>query len=171
MLDRNAADGIGDHASRAASSDRSVPMNMAVVLLGLFGLIAGAQLMVYGAVGVARTLGVSELTIGLTIVAVGTSLPELATAILASRRQESDIVIGNVAGSNLFNLGCVLGLVACIAPFEVHVQAVRRDLPFLIGFSSLLIPIAMTGGKVQRPVGWVYLLGFLIFIVLQAVRG
>ena len=126
--------------------------------------------MVHGAVGVARLLGGSELTIGLTIVAVGTSLPELATSILASRRQESDIVIGNVAGSNLFNIGCILGLVACIAPFEVPEQSLRWDLPLLIGFSAFLLPIAFAGGEIRRWLGWVFLVGFAIFIVLQVMH-
>ncbi|MFN6127548.1 MAG: calcium/sodium antiporter [Planctomycetota bacterium] len=156
---------------RVRGPEKSLPRNGALVLLGLFGLIAGAQLMVYGAVGVARLLGVSELTIGLTIVAVGTSLPELATSILASRRQESDIVIGNVAGSNLFNIGCILGLVACITPFEVPEQSLHWDLPLLIGFSALLLPIAFAGAEIRRWVGWVYLAGFAIFICMQAMHN
>jgi cation:H+ antiporter len=146
---------------RVRGPEKSLPRNGALVLLGLFGLIAGAQLMVYGAVGVAR----------LTIVAVGTSLPELATSILASRRQESDIVIGNVAGSNLFNIGCILGLVACITPFEVPEQSLHWDLPLLIGFSALLLPIAFAGAEIRRWVGWVYLAGFAIFICMQAMHN
>jgi cation:H+ antiporter len=158
-------------SNHAASGSRSIPLNLSLVLLGLFGLIAGAQLMVYGAVDIARTLGVSELTIGLTIVAVGTSLPELATAILASRRHESDIVIGNVAGSNLFNVGCVLGLVACIDPVEIRAVSLRWELPMLIAFSAFLLPLALRGGQVRRWVGWVYLTAFILFLSLQAIQN
>lgn len=156
--------------SHAAQGIRSFPFNFSLVLIGLFGLISGAQLMVYGAVSIARTLGVSELTIGLTIVAVGTSLPEFATAILASQRKESDIVIGNVAGSNLFNIGCVLGIVACIVPVDIQEHSLRWELPLLVAFSAFLLPIALLGGKVQRWMGWVYLAGFAVFLILQVVQ-
>ncbi|MCU0708221.1 MAG: calcium/sodium antiporter [Pirellula sp.] len=149
-------------------SARSVPINMAMVLFGLFGLIVGAQMMVYGAVNIAQKLGVSELTIGLTIVAVGTSLPELATAILASRKRESDIVIGNVAGSNLFNLGGILGIVALIYPIHVHERTLRFELPMLIAFSAFLLPVAFTGREVGRRIGWIYLIAFLSFLGYQA---
>lgn len=166
----NERKGIAVEPSHAAQGIRSVPFNCALVLIGLFGLISGAQLMVYGAVSIARTLGVSELTIGLTIVAVGTSLPELATAVLASRRKESDIVIGNVAGSNLFNIGCVLGIVACIVPVEIQEHSLRWEIPLLIGFSAFLLPIAFWGGKVQRWMGYVYVTGFAVFLILQVVQ-
>jgi cation:H+ antiporter len=156
-----------DNSNHTTQTARSLPINVSFVLLGLFGLIAGAQLMVYGAVSIARTVGVTELTIGMTIVAVGTSLPELATAILASRRRESDIVIGNVAGSNLFNIGCILGLVALISPFQVHPHSLRRELPFLIVFSALLLPIAFAGGEVRRWMGWIYVAGFALFMGYQ----
>jgi cation:H+ antiporter len=157
-------------SNKAALADRSFLRNAALVLVGLFGLIAGAQLMVHSAVAIARTLGLSELVIGLTIVAVGTSLPELATAILASRRQESDIVIGNVAGSNLFNIGCILGIVACISPFQVGEHSFRWDLPIMIGFSIFLLPIALRGGEVKRWAGWTYLIGFAVFLCMQLTR-
>ena len=171
VLDRVSSGSEMGPSNKATLAEKSFLRNVAFVLLGLFGLVAGAQLMVYGAVGVARTVGVSELVIGLTIVAVGTSLPELATAVLASRRQESDIVVGNVAGSNLLNIGCILGLVACIAPFEVHDQSLRWELPLLMSFSAFLIPIAFRGYEIQRWVGWAYLTGFAIFLGWQAMRS
>ncbi|MBU6238419.1 MAG: hypothetical protein KGQ51_11365 [Planctomycetes bacterium] len=99
-----------------------------------------------------------------------TSLPELATAILASRRQESDIVIGNVAGSNLFNIGCILGIVACISPFQVGEHSFRWDLPIMIGFSVFLLPIALRGGDMKRWAGWTYLIGFAVFLCMQLTR-
>lgn len=85
------------------------------MLLGVALLVAGATLLVEGAVNIATTLGVSSLVVGLTVVAVGTSLPELATSIIAVRRGERDLAVGNVVGSNIFNIGVVLGLTALIS--------------------------------------------------------
>jgi len=163
------ASDVSLHASR--ESVRSYPMNLAMTCIGLFALIAGAQMMVYGAVAMARVFGISEMTIGLTIVAVGTSLPELATAILASKRKESEIVIGNVAGSNLFNLGCILGLVALISPVLVPQRSIRFELPVLIAFTGFLVPFAFVNAKMQRWLGLAYLMAFLAFLVWQTWPG
>ena len=138
-----------------------------MICFGLVGLIIGAQLMVYGAVNIARGLGISELTIGLTIVAIGTSLPELATAILASRKQESEIVIGNVAGSNLFNIGCILALVALISPIPIQSRSIQFELPMLIAMTGLLVPFAWLGGRITRWAGIVFLTAYLAFLALQ----
>ena len=96
--------------------DKPLPVQAALVVVGLGVLVVGSQLLVGSATDIAEDLGVSDLVIGLTVVAVGTSLPELATSLLASLRGQRDIAVGNVVGSNLFNLLCVLGLTGVVSP-------------------------------------------------------
>ena len=145
-----------------------------MVVVGLIGLIVGAQLMVHAAVTVAEHLGVSKLMIGLTIVAIGTSLPELATSIVAARRDDADIVAGNVIGSNIFNMLCVLALVAVIRPIPVPVSSLQVDVPVMAAYSALLVPIMLRGMVVTRGEG-VFLVmgytGFLVWQIVAALRG
>ena len=145
-----------------------------MVVVGLVGLIVGAQLMVHAAVTVAEHLGVSKLMIGLTIVAIGTSLPELATSIVAARRDDADIVAGNVIGSNIFNMLCVLALVAVIRPIPVPASSLQVDVPVMAAYSALLVPIMLRGMVVTRGEG-VFLLigytGFLVWQIVAALRG
>jgi cation:H+ antiporter len=138
-------------AEFAAAEPRSGRLAGALlVLAGLAGLAAGAQLIVYGAVGLARQWGVSELAIGLTIVAVGTSLPELAVGVVAARRGQADIAVGNVIGSNAFNLLFVMALVSLVAPLPAREASLGVDLPVMVGFSIALVPIMLRGGEVRR---------------------
>ncbi|AOU99029.1 calcium/sodium antiporter [Acidihalobacter yilgarnensis] len=122
------------------------PMSTSAALgwfaLGIAVLLGGAKLLVWGAVAIAHTLGVSDLVIGLTVVAIGTSLPELATTILSARRGEPDIALGNVIGSNLFNILGVLGLPGLIAPGPVPHEVLTRDYPLMLGFTALLFLFA-----------------------------
>lgn len=141
------------------------------VVLGLSGLVLGAQLMIFGAVGIARAWGVSELIIGLTIVAIGTSLPELATSIVAARKNEADIVVGNVIGSNIFNLLCVMALVAIIRPIPVPPGALVVELPIMVGFVVLLVPIMLRGLVITRAEGALLLVGFVAFVAWQVVTA
>lgn len=129
---------------------------LTLVALGLGFLIWGSQLFVAGAVTMARSLGVSEATIGLTIVAAGTSLPELATSVVAAFKRESDIAIGNIIGSNLFNILCILGVTATIRPIQV-VDIGVVDLSFMLGLSMLLLPFAFTQRTISRLEGLVFL--------------
>lgn len=108
------------------------------LLLGLVVLLAGAQALVWGAVQVAHSFGVSDLVIGLTIVAVGTSLPELAASIAGVRKGEPDIAIGNVIGSNLFNLLAVMGIAGSIHPTALSAEVLTRDYPVMAGMTLLL---------------------------------
>lgn len=125
---------------------------LALIVAGLVLLTSGARWLVAGASDVARALGMSELTIGLTIVAVGTSLPEVATSVMASLRGERDIAVGNVVGSNIFNIMCVLGLSAACSPAGVAVSgsALRLDMPVMIAAAVACLPIFYTGHVINR---------------------
>jgi len=151
----------------AAKDSLSVRKSWLMVLLGLLGLVAGAQLMVYSAVESARLIGVSELIIGLTIVAMGTSLPELATSVVAARRKEADIVVGNVIGSNIFNLLLVLAVVAIICPVPVGTRSLYVDLPVMIVFAAALVPIMIRGRVVTRKEGILLVTGMATFLGWQ----
>ncbi|MEE2733581.1 MAG: calcium/sodium antiporter [Pseudomonadota bacterium] len=147
--------------------------NAALILGGLALLVIGSQLLVKGAVQIAQHLGVSELVIGLTIVAAGTSLPEVATSVIASLRGERDIAVGNVVGSNLFNLMAVLGLSGAVSPegLPVPASALALDIPVMVGVAVLCLPIFFTGYVISRSEGAVFLFFFIaytFYVVLSA---
>jgi|TARA_R110000744_G_scaffold352055_3_gene458033 cation:H+ antiporter len=123
------------------------------ILGGLVALMVGANLLVGSATDIARTFGVSEAVIGLTIVAVGTSLPELAASLVAAIRRQSDIAIGNVVGSNIFNILAILGITAMIEPITVSPEMARMDIPVMIGISILLTGLIFALNGLGRIVG------------------
>ncbi|MBU1708731.1 MAG: sodium:calcium antiporter, partial [Proteobacteria bacterium] len=123
---------------------------LCLIVGGLVLLALGADFFIDGAVDMARYFGVSELVIGLTLAAVGTSLPELASCISAARRKESDMIVGNVIGSNLFNLMMVFGTTAAVMPFHLERQLLCRDLPVMIAFSAVLVPCLVLWQGVRR---------------------
>lgn len=133
----------------------------------------GANWLVDGASSLARAWGISELAIGLTIVAVGTSLPELITSILAAVRGESDIAVGNIVGSNLFNLLSVLGASAAIAPrgLDVTPDAIAFDIPLMIVVSAACLPIFFTGYRISRWEGFAFLTGYVAYITYLVTSG
>jgi cation:H+ antiporter len=140
---------------------------------GLVLLVLGSRWFVEAAVTLARTLGVSELVIGLTIVAAGTSLPEVATSIMAAMRGERDIAVGNVVGSNLFNLMGVLGISSLVSPVGVSVSAaaLALDIPVMIAVAVACLPIFFTGHMIARWEGGLFLafyLAYTTYIVLAA---
>jgi cation:H+ antiporter len=144
-----------------------------MILAGVGMLVAGARWLVDTAVLVARAVGVSELVVGLTIVAAGTSLPELATSVLASVRGERDIAVGNVVGSNIFNVLCVLGAAGAVAPGGVPVSeaALRFDIPVVIAVSVACLPILITGRRIARWEGALFLAyyaAYTSFLILGA---
>jgi len=139
--------------------------NTLLAIVGLALLVGGANLMVRSGVLIARKVGVSEIVIGLTLVSVGTSLPELATSVVSARRKESDISVGNVIGSNIFNIMCVIGIVGMVAPLDVDRGLLFFELPVMLLFSVALFPLMKTGNVLNRIEGAILLVGYGIFII------
>jgi len=135
------------------------------VAVGLVALMLGARLLVDGAVSIARGYGVSEAFIGLTIVAVGTSLPELATSLIAALRRQSEIAIGNIVGSNIFNVLGILGVTAVIAPIPVAPRFLTFDLPVMIAVSLVLTGLLLTRPVIGRGVGVALLAGYAAYVL------
>ena len=139
---------------------------LAWLIIGLVLLIASSRVLVWGAVGIARGLGVSELIVGLTLVALGTSLPELAASVAAARHGEPDIAVGNVVGSNMFNLLGVLALPGIIAPGSVDRAVVVRDFPIMVGVTLLLLLMALNErNHIGRKRGVTLIVVFIIYFV------
>ena len=143
----------------------SITISLLWVAFGLSALLFGAQFLVDGAASVARGFGVSEAFIGLTIVAVGTSLPELATSLIAAFRRQSDIAIGNVIGSNIFNVLGILGATALITPIPVAARFLTFDLPVMIAVSLGLVGLLLTRPQIGRSVGALMLFGYAVYVV------
>jgi len=153
--------------------DKPLPVQVGLVALGLAILVGGSQLLVGSATDIAEELGVSDLVIGLTVVAVGTSLPELATSIMAAIRGERDIAVGNVVGSNLFNLMSVLGLTGIVSPDPIPVSdaSLRIDYPVMLAATIVLLPIVWRGFRIERWEGVVLIAAYVVyvaFLVLDA---
>ena len=144
--------------------------DIALALVGLAALIGSGRLLVTAAVELASRAGVSDWIIGVTLVAVGTSLPELATSIVAALRKEADIVVGNLVGSNLFNLLGALGLSALLRPVTVDPALLRFDFVALLVFSAAMAVVLRTGNCVSRLEGVVLLLGYAGFVVALFLR-
>lgn len=132
---------------------RSVAADVVLVLGGLALLMVGADRLVLGATSIARGLGISERVIGVTVVAVGTSLPELATTVVAAARGQSDIGLGNVLGSNVFNVGGIVGVTALCTPLPVAAGFLRLDIPLMLGATVVLFPYLRSGWRLSRREG------------------
>lgn len=151
----------------------SMALNTTLVLVGLGFLVLGSHWIVNGAQAMAAALGIPELVIGLTVVAAGTSLPELATSVVASIQGQRDIAVGNIIGSNIFNLLIVLGAASAISPIgvEIPLSALTFDLPVMLAVSLVCLPIFITGLRIDRFEGFIFL-GFYIiyttYLVLDA---
>jgi cation:H+ antiporter len=146
--------------------DKPLPIQVALLLVGLGVLVVGSQLLVGSATDIAEHLGVSDLVIGLTVVAVGTSLPELATSLLAALRGQRDIAVGNVVGSNLFNLLSVLGLTSIVSPDPIPVadSSLQVDFPVVLAATIVLVPIVWKGFRIERWEGFVLVAFYALYI-------
>ncbi len=136
-------------------------VDVGLVVAGCAGLVMGGYAIVEGAVAVASFLGVSQVVIGLTVVAVGTSLPELATSLVAALHKEADIAVGNVIGSNIFNVVAILGTAAVVEPMNIARSVLTRELPAVLVISVLVFPMLRTGWKIERWEGAVLLAFYL----------
>jgi len=134
--------------------------------IGLLLLLGSSNLLVWGAVNIARAYGISDLVIGLTIVAIGTSLPELAASVMSAIKKEHELIIGNIIGSNMFNLLAVIGIAGIISPGEFPAEAIDRDLPIMLALTAALFVMAygLRGpGKITRIEGAILLAGFVAY--------
>lgn len=153
-----------------------MPLRFAVIwlIIGLVLLIASSRLLVWGAVEVAQSLGVSDLIIGLTIIAIGTSLPELASSVIAARKGEHDMVVGNILGSNIFNTLAVVGIAGLIHPLEVGHEVLTRDVAVMLALTVSLFVIGYgRGGKhglITRSKG-IFLLSCYVLYTLWLARS
>jgi len=140
-------------------------------LCGLALLIGGAYILVEGAVSIARDFGISEAVIGLTIVAVGTSLPELATAVVAAMRKHSDVIIGNILGSNIFNILAILGVTAMISPIPIAAQIATFDVWVMLGIATFLSIYLLRGVTIGRMSGLAMIGTYIIYTVWLYMNG
>ncbi len=146
---------------------KSAGWTVATVIAGLLLLISGSQVLLKGAIGIAAHFGVSEAVIGLTLVAVGTSLPELSISVIAALRRHADVAIGNVLGSNIFNLLGILGVSALLQPLPVHARVLQFDQWVMLGASLLLMLFLYTGNLLSRLEGAILLTCYGVYICLS----
>lgn len=149
----------------------SMTKRVLYILAGMLGLSLGARLMVYAAVNIAEQLSIDPIIIGLTVVAIGTSLPELAASLACALNKQADMSVGNVIGSNLLNVLFVVGLVSTIRPLHVDTASIDIHLPVMLGFSAILLPLAWFQRRITRVhgtilvVGFIGYMGYLIYLI------
>ena len=160
-----------DSARRIAPSRDARLREGGLLAVGLVGLTAGAELALRGAVGIAENIGLSEAAIGATIVATGTSLPEVATSVVAAARREHEIAVANVVGSNIFNLLGVFGLTAALFGIDVDQGLYRFEMPALALSTVILVPLVWPRYRIARPEGALLLGMYVAFIAIVLVRG
>jgi cation:H+ antiporter len=139
-------------------------VSIGALVLGLIGLPVAAHLTVDGAASVARVWGVSDAVIGLTVVAIGTSLPELATTVIAAFRQHGALALGNVLGSNLFNMLAIIGITAMVTPIEIPVEILRLDIWVMLAATVILVPFVVWQVPIGRIAGIAFLAAYVVYI-------
>ncbi len=155
---------LPDGKARAALGRREVWVPIAIAVAGLAIVVGGGKLLVEGATGIARDAGVSETFIGVTIVAVGTSLPELVTSVIAALRRHGDVAIGNVLGSNIYNILGIGGATGLMAPTPIPADIMDLEIPAMLAASVLLLVFARTGHRIRRLEGALLLAGYAAFL-------
>jgi cation:H+ antiporter len=162
-----------EYAQKESRTTKSIITNIIFILTGLGLLVWGSNWLVDSAVQIAKILGVSELVIGLTIVAVGTSLPEVATSVIAALKGESDIAVGNAVGSNIFNLLGVLGIGAIVSPDGIFVaqRVLQFDLPVMIFVALVTLPVFYIDSRISRIEGGLLLLYYVVYVVYVILRA
>ena len=163
----------GKHYLREEAEVQDLPHSIVVALMfilaGLAGVAFGAHILVEASVVLARSIGMSEAVIGLTVVAVGSSLPELATSIVAAYRKHSGVALGNIVGSSVFNILGILGLVAVIYPISVPEEIAVLDIWIMLGVTALVLMPIFAGWRISRLLGTVFVLLYAVFIAVRIV--
>lgn len=162
---RNAQASMKVEIEELAGKDRRLWLVLVFLFGGLAGVLLGSDLLVEGATELARAAGVSEAIIGLTLVALGTSLPELATGIIAARHRHTDLALGNVLGSNIFNILAIMGVVAVTQPLAVPAEIIAFDLWAMIGVTVAFLAVAFVARRIDRPVAVVFLFAYAAYIL------
>lgn len=162
-----------EYADKKETGWKSWVINFGLVVVGLGLLVQGSNWLVDSAITIARAFGLSELIIGLTIVAAGTSMPEVATSVMAAIKGERDIAVGNVVGSNIFNILSVLGLTALVAPDGVPVSQAAEafDIPVMLAVAVMTLPIFFTNNLIERWEGGIFLfyyVAYTAYLILDA---
>ena len=137
---------------------------------GFVGLAKGAEMVVQSAIVMARGIGLSEAFIGISVVALGTSLPELATSAVAASRGESDLSVGNVVGSNLFNICLVMGVVGVLNPMPVEKDLLTFEFPCMVAIAMLFALIAFVKGQMGRKTGFALIVSFVFYLLISYVK-
>ncbi len=158
---------LGEDLTGFGRAPTTTAAALGLVAAGTVGLVVGSDLLVAGAVEIARAAGLSETVIGLTLIAVGTSLPELATAIVAARHGHADVALGNALGSNIFNLLLVLGVFALATPLSLAPEVLRFDIWVMAGVTVAVIPIMLSGWRISRREGVLFLGLYAAYIWVQ----
>lgn len=140
------------------------PISLLLLFLGILGLYFGSELLVTNAVSISRTFGISERIIGITIIAIGTSLPELIASIFAALKRRTDLAIGNLLGSNIMNVLSILGITALIKPIAVSEVFIQKDLIWMLSISLLLLPLMKTRMRISKSEGVILLLCYLAYL-------
>jgi len=159
---------IGD--SHGLNTLQATSLDLLFIVGGIVMLVFGSQVFVDNAVTMARLIGISDAVVGLTLVAIGTSIPELATSLVAAWRKQSDIAIGNILGSNLFNILCILGVTAIIGTISGD-QFALLDFVVMVLFSLILLPMAWSGLSIDRVEGVFLLAGYVVYLVFVTQQG
>lgn len=146
-------------------------VQLLAIMAGIGGVILGAQFLVQGAIALAETAGLSHALIGLTIVAVGTSLPELVTTLVAAFRRQGQLALGNVLGSNIFNIFGIGGVTGIVAPGPVPSEMARVELPLLVAITVLIVAFAISGREISRREGGILVLAYAAYLIFAISRA
>ncbi len=169
--DGPAAPHVEQHEETGDLSSRMILRHSALTVVGVLGLVLGALAIRESAVALAEAMGISELVIGLTLVSIGTSLPELATCAVAALRHEADIAVGNILGSNIFNITFVLGVTSILSPLGFHPDVLRLEFPAVMFITVLMLPIVRHRLVIRRRQGFALLSTYLLLFAFLLVMG
>lgn len=164
---RHDAEVIADIEEELPEKTYSLPVTCIILIVSIIGLVSGASLLVDGASGLALSIGVSETAIGVTVVALGGSLPELVTSVMAALKRQADMALGNIIGSNIFNIIAVLGATSIVAAPQIPTEILQIDVPVLLAVTFVLILHLKIFSGIGRVSGALFVLGYIAYCLLQ----